>query len=142
LRAFPQYKSALAKFPYRVEDRIKAVQRLIAGPGPLAGYRDELDPLVDKLLQYERIRHFLAHGWLNVYPSATPPILKYRMYQLRSKANLELHLMECQIDDLSSAARDITEYAQSMVSLFRRIYIEQNIDRDSEKDDIGPRNGK
>jgi hypothetical protein len=128
-RLFPEYESLWASFPYRLEARIKAVQKLICGPGPLFGYREELAPLVERILRYESDGHFLAHGVLQVDARIKPPRLTFSMYEPRSKELLELNHRHATLDELRAYADEITEYAQATVTLFRKIYLEQHIER-------------
>ena len=51
------------KFPYRIQDRIKAAKRISERPG-FETYKDELATVCDQLLEYDEIRNLMAHGFL------------------------------------------------------------------------------
>lgn len=125
---FPEYKLLIKKFPYRLEDRIKAVQALIAAPGPLAAYREEIQLLINRILKFEEMRHFLAHGCLIVKVSGEGHLLEYRMYRPVKGGRLELGFLETNVDQLSYAAKEIASYAQSIMLPFRKMYLEQKIE--------------
>jgi hypothetical protein len=51
------------KFPYRIQDRIKAAKRISERPS-FETYKDELAAVCDQLLEYDEIRNLMAHGFL------------------------------------------------------------------------------
>lgn len=123
---FPEYKALLRKFPYKLEERIKAVKNLLSAPGPLVKYRNEVEPLVQKILDYEELRHFLAHGLLIVKTAGDEHVLQYRMYR-PGKNGLEIGFIETDTNQLERNAVEIALYSQSVLVLFRKMYLEQGI---------------
>jgi hypothetical protein len=124
-----EYVDVYDKFPYRLEDRIKAVRRIVGHPGPLNAYRAEVEALVDGLHHFEEIRHFMAHGLLVV--TTTPNkqhTLTYRMYRPVGQGEAEAGLMQTTLEELDEAARAIGSYAHSFVALFGRMYLEQGLE--------------
>jgi hypothetical protein len=126
---FPEYESMLAKFPYKLEDRMKAIQRLLEVPGPLAAYRKEAEPLIAKIIDYEELRHFLAHGLLMMKTFEGGHILEYRMYRPAGKEKLEIGFLGTDTHQLENNSIEIAAYTQSVVVLFRKIYLEQKIEK-------------
>jgi hypothetical protein len=125
-RRFSEYESLVQKFPYKLEDRLRAAQKLIAAPGPLAVYREEMEMIIDRILEFEELRHFMAHKLIIV--AGDRHRLEYRMYRPRQGNHLELRFKKTNIDQLSRDAEKIASYSQSMMMLFRKMYLEQDIE--------------
>jgi hypothetical protein len=125
----PAYSAIAAGFPYKLESKIARVKELVAAPGPLSAYGDQLLKLVDRILAYETCRHFIAHGQMRISTGeiAPAPIL-FQMYQPGKKnAPEEYGEIPTDIDQLANLAREIAEYSRQTVALFARIYQELSL---------------
>jgi hypothetical protein len=129
-RAVPAYAAIAAGLPYKLESKIVRVRELVAEPGPLTAYADELLELVDRISAYETRRHFIAHGQMRVSTRETMPApIVFQMYQPGKKnAPEEYGEILTDLDQLANLAREIAEYARQMVALFPRIYKELRFD--------------
>jgi hypothetical protein len=67
----PEYAAFRPAFPHSLGLRLERLRKLIEAPGPLAAHRPVLAPLVERLMEYEEVRHFMAHGALEVARSET-----------------------------------------------------------------------
>ena len=62
------------KFPYRIKDRIKAVNRIVDRP-EYEAYRNDFHRVCNEFPRYEELRLFMAHGIvvLETSPDQTVP---------------------------------------------------------------------
>jgi hypothetical protein len=130
-RARAVYASVCPKFPYKLEDRIKATRRIIRTPGPFSVYADKVEALCAGLLQFEEMRHFMAHGFqiIRNNKSGTQHDLTYRLHRPVGKhGEAEERFIVTDLDQLDHAAKAIGDYAQSFVLLWRTMYIEQGLE--------------
>jgi hypothetical protein len=97
----PEYAHFAGAFPYKTDSRIKAARALFEGEGPLKQYREGIQPALDELLDFEELRHFVAHGLLIV--NAT---LEYRLYRT-TKQGTAIAFMETSASDLDGVALEI-----------------------------------
>jgi hypothetical protein len=119
-----QYKHLAGKFPYSVDSRIKAVRILFDSNGPLNPYREGVQPALAKLLDFEKRRHFIAHGLLIVTPvPSNDAMLQYRLYRT-TKQGTEIAFFETSASDLDEVALEIGNLQTQMLISFRRIYSE------------------
>lgn len=119
-----EYKHLAGKFPYSVDSRIKAVRILFDYDGPLKPYREGVQPALDKLLDFEERRHFIAHGLMIVTPM--PPndaMLQYRLYRT-TKHGTAIAFFETSASDLEPVGLEIGTLLNGMLITFRRIYSE------------------
>jgi hypothetical protein len=81
-----EYAHLAGLFPYKTESRIKAVRSLLETAGPLKSYHGELEPVLDDLLTFEELRHFVAHGVM-IVTATTPPgaQIEYRLFRTTKK---------------------------------------------------------
>jgi hypothetical protein len=128
-RSLPEYAEIASSFPYKLESKVARAKELVAAPGPLSAYADDLLSLVDRISTYETCRHFIAHGQMVVSTRETAPVLIiFRMYQPGKKnAPEEYGEIQTDSDQLANLAREIAEYARQMVALFARIYQELSL---------------
>ena len=123
----PDYNSLPAKFPFKLATRIKLVRQMVGMPGPLAIYGERFESVISRLLEFEEIRHFMAHGLLHVKTRKDEwHELVYRMY--RQKDNIEEGQMVTDLTQLDFAAREVGKYSTQAVSLFRDVYLEHKIE--------------
>jgi hypothetical protein len=123
----PEYHEHLRKFPYKLESRLKAVRQLAELPGPIHFYRDELVPLIDQILKYEELRHFMAHGLLVIKTQGPNHLLQFRLYDTKDKGQLALGIIETTCEQLLGSGTEVAEFASSIAQLFKRIYLEQKL---------------
>jgi hypothetical protein len=119
-----EYAHLAGAFPYKTDSRIKAVRALFEGEGPLKPHREGIQPALDKLLSFEELRHFVAHGLLIVTPM--PPsdaMLQYRLYRT-TKLGTAIAFMETSASDLDDVALEIGTLLNKMLTTFRRIYFD------------------
>jgi hypothetical protein len=97
---------------------------LFEGDGPLKPYREGIQPALDELLNFEDLRHFVAHGLLIVTPM--PPsdaMLQYRLYRT-TKQETAIAFMETSASDLENVSLEISTLLNKMLTTFRRIYFD------------------
>src|SRR5262245_21620432 len=68
------------QFPYLIDARIRAVRRIAERDGYQI-YKEELDRACEELLQYDEMRHFMAHGFLIMTIGEGSNQLEFRRYQ-------------------------------------------------------------
>jgi hypothetical protein len=123
----PQYNELVKKFPYATKKRVEAVKEIATAPGPISPYRVELTSQIGRLLQFEELRNFMAHGFLSITPSLDPR-LEFRMYVLEPKVVLSLRILCVQLEELKHSADDIRRYTHDFVTLVRSIYLKERLE--------------
>jgi hypothetical protein len=117
-----QYAHLAAPFPYKTDSRIKAVRMLFDSDGPLKSYREDLQPVLDDLLNFEEMRHFVAHGVMVV--RATGPVgtpLEFRLFRTTKKGP-QLGAINTTSDELADVGVKISSLLHQMLTTFHRIY--------------------
>jgi len=117
-----EYAHLSGTFPYKTESRIKAVRRLFEIDGPLKLYFPGVQPVLDKLLDFEELRHLVADGLVIVTPM--PPDdarLEYRLYSTTKKGPA-IGLLETSTSELEDISLKIGELLHQMLTTFRHIY--------------------
>lgn len=128
-RRLSAYAGIATDFPYTLESKIARAKELVAAPGPLSEYADDLLALVDRISAYETYRHFMAHGLMvvNTRDTATAAIT-FRMYRKAKKTPEEFGEIQTDLDQLTNLAREIGEYAHQIVTLVARIVQELSLE--------------
>src|SRR5262245_33042366 len=116
------------RFPYLVKDRIRAVKR-IAERGGYEIYKGDLERMCDELLQYDDLRHFMAHGFMSLTTDKKGDH-QFEFLRYRREADGKFTLMSSRttVERLRQAVSDITQYVSNAVRLFERIYREQKLE--------------
>jgi hypothetical protein len=81
-----------------------------------------IQPALDELLNFEELRHFVAHGLLIVTPM--PPsdaMLQYRLYRT-TEQGAAIAFMETSASDLEGVNLEIGTLLNKMLITFRRMY--------------------
>lgn len=117
-----EYAHLAGAFPYKTDTRIKAVSTLFDIDGPLKGYRPGVQAVLDQLLHFEELRHFVAHGLMIVTPNPlSNPKLQYRLYRT-TKRGTEIGFLETTALELTNLSLKIGELLHEMLTTFRCIY--------------------
>lgn len=120
------------RFPYLIEDRIKAVRRIAERDGYQL-YKDELDRVCGELLRYDPIRHFMTHGFLSLTTDRKDNHqFEFLRYQRDGEGKFTLLSGRTTIERLRQAADDIEQYVSHVVRLFERIYREKKLEPKAE----------
>jgi len=64
--ALPEYKTLKPAFPRLLGQKLERLRQLMTEAGPLRSHANEVAPLVDKLEPFLDLRHFMAHGIVEV----------------------------------------------------------------------------
>lgn len=116
------------RFAYRIESRVKGVQKIAEMPG-YETYRYDLRRLSDELLIYDELRHFMAHGFMR---AEMDRVGNHRFELLRytreGEGKYELKIGSIDIPRLKQAADDINSYVTDVMNLFERIYREKKLE--------------
>jgi hypothetical protein len=117
------------RFPYVIDARIKAVKRIAEREG-YEIYKDELDAVCEKLLRYDDIRHFMAHGFLTLTTDRKGNHeFEFRRYQRDGEGKFSLLMVKTTIERLRQAVDDIGQYVSHVMRLFERIYRERGLEK-------------
>jgi hypothetical protein len=116
------------KFPYLVNDRIKAVKRIAERDG-YESYKEDLDRMCDELLRYDDLRRFMAHGFMSLMTDKkNNHQFEFRRYHREGDGKFTLMSAKTTVERLRQAVGDITEYVSNAVRLFEKIYREQKLE--------------
>lgn len=126
----PNLASAVEGFPYKIEARYRAVNKLLKRE-PLRQYRSLAAPLVKAMGKWESLRHMLAHGFMMIEFSADGlHRIVFRMYDPTGDGGANLRVFQTNLNLLVQASVDAAAFAQQFVLLWRRIYLEQHLEGD------------
>lgn len=115
-------------FPYRINNRIKAV-KCIAERSGYEIYKEDLTKVCDELLEYDELRNFMAHGFMILTTDKKGQHeLEYRLYQREDRESFNLVTIKTTVPYLRNAVEKITLYVQHAVEVFRRIYTEKKLE--------------
>jgi len=64
--ALPEYKNLKPALPHLLGQKLERLRQLKTEVGPLRTHANRVAPLVDKLAPFENLRHFIAHGIVEV----------------------------------------------------------------------------
>ena len=75
----PEYKT-LKPVPHLLGQKLERLRQLKTAVGPLRSHANGVAPLVDKLAAFEKLRHFMAHGIVEVaLKQSGEPIYVFRI---------------------------------------------------------------
>jgi len=78
--ALPEYKALRPAFPHLLGQKLQRLRNLMSEAGPLKSRANGVAALVDKLASFEDLRHFMAHGTVEVaLKQSGEPIYIFRM---------------------------------------------------------------
>lgn len=123
-----EYKHLRAPFPFKVETRIKAAEALFKSPGRLNQYYPDVDGLFPRLLNYEQMRHFMAHGLMIVTPAATSPRVEIQLWRPARKGGADIGFINTDFDQMDFTASELSLYTDTLIRVFHRVYIEQGLE--------------
>lgn len=104
--ALPEYKSLKPAFPHLLGQKLERLRQLKTVVGPLRTHANGVAPLVDKLVPFEDLRHFMAHGIVEVaLKQSGEPIYVFRMICASSDGSSDFTLTLTRPDAQSRTAR-------------------------------------
>ena len=125
----PEYNALPQTLPYRLETRIARVRQLVAMAGPLSKYKVDFEKIASEIRQFEKLRHFMAHGLLHVQTAEDGSHrLTYRMYRAVKGPSIEEGVMATNLVELEKAAMKIGLYAKRALTLFHDVYKAHNLE--------------
>jgi hypothetical protein len=78
--ALPEYKGLRPALPHLMGQKLERLRKLMSEAGPLKSRISGVAPLVEKLASFEDLRHFMAHGTVEVALKQNgEPIYIFRM---------------------------------------------------------------
>ena len=100
--------------------RLTRLTAMLSQAGPLSVYRNQLYEALDGFAEYDRMRHFLAHGMLIVDKRAASPSVRVAMYE-RAGEELAQSDISLSLDTFERTAAELHEYALAVPRLVARI---------------------
>lgn len=128
-QALPGYERVFSGLPYTSSEKVRVLTKVLAVEGEFSRYRGALSPLIGGLSEFEKLRHFMAHGLLIIRThKADWHELIYRMW-VKSKGQPPMEeILFTNIESLSQDASDLQKYAQAVVSTIGPIYLELDLE--------------
>ena len=78
--ALPEYKALRPALPHLMGQKLERLRKLMSEAGPLKSRISGVAPLVEKLASFQDLRHFMAHGTVEVaLKQDGEPIYIFRM---------------------------------------------------------------
>ena len=102
----PEYKALKPAFPYLMGQKLQRLRKLMTEVGPLRAHANKVAPLIDNLASFEELRHFMAHGIVEVaLKQSGEPIYVFRMDCAPSDGSKDSTLTLLRPDAQSRTAR-------------------------------------
>lgn len=115
-RCLEEYAHLPNKLPYKLETKIKKLKAVANLPGPISEFRQELHVAADGILQFEKIRHFMAHGLM---VSENNQIIFRGYVEINGQPALEILRGDIQL--LEQHLQTIETYSMKFVTLAYQI---------------------
>jgi hypothetical protein len=116
------YSNLKTSFPYKTDSRIKAVRGLLEIDGPLRSYLGELQPVLDDLLDFEEMRHFVAHGIMVVRtPELNDTPVEFRLFRT-TKNGPQIGTLNTSVSEIEEIGFKLSSLLGQMLTTFHRIY--------------------
>jgi hypothetical protein len=112
--------SQLGEMPYRQASKLKRLEALIEGEGPLAAYATELRDHVTYFKEIEEDRHFIAHGIMVVRVLEDEPTCLFRMY-LHIDGAVNAGVWNLPLRQLKELAEEIQPHSTAFTALVSKI---------------------
>jgi len=106
-------------FPYLLKDRIKEAKKIVERPG-YEKYRAELFEICDRLVEYDDLRHFMAHGLVMITTMGPAHCLELRRYQRKAEGKFKQLFLYSNLDNLRNDAAEVCAYSSRAVGLSER----------------------
>ena len=91
--ALPEYKALKPALPHLMGQKLERLRKLMSEAGPLKSRINGVAPLVEKLTSFEDLRHFMAHGTVEVALKQNgEPIYIFRMILILMARQITLSL--------------------------------------------------
>ena len=114
------------RFRYTLKKKINAAKVMAGSGGPLNAYADEFIPLLNSLVERSDVRHWLAHGFMELtVDRAGNHLLSYRRYLDDAE---RLTIWQCTLSHMQDEVDSITVYTNNFLRLCRRIYQELGLE--------------
>jgi len=127
LRAWemPAYAHLAKQFPYSVETRIAEARAIFTSEGPFRQYANEAESLLVDLLQYQEIRHFMAHGLMTIkFTDTAVSEIEFRLFR-PTKSGPEIGFIHWSFEGMRETAQQIAEYGSQWTRFLYRVHMEQ-----------------
>ena len=122
-RVYSEYSDCTASLPHGAPDRVKRVRRMLAVPGPISLFADDLTGIIDRFENRHETRNLLAHGFCEylVTPQGDSG-LKFQKWH-RSPTRQDARLIRCfRLADLQAEKESFTTLATEAMRLFYQIH--------------------
>ena len=117
----PQYRDlVMGKVPYPLDKRLRLVRHLFVAPGMLHKSSLQALPLLERLSEFEDLRHMMAHGLLTVREEDMS--IRFIRYDHEKNNVLYMKRMIFTLDSFSERHRDIGRYSLAVAELFHEIF--------------------
>jgi hypothetical protein len=124
----------LLRFPYVIDARIRAVQKIAERPG-YELYRDDLNRVCNELLLYDELRHFMTHGFMRMdVDKAGNHRFEFLRYVREGNGRFTMRGARTDIESLRQAVVEIGDYVSDTVRLFEKIYREKKLEPKAPKE--------
>jgi hypothetical protein len=89
-----------------------------------------LEAICNQLLEYDDIRHFMAHGFLSLTTDKKGNHqFEFLRYERQGEGDFQLLQGKTEVARLRAMADHIMEYTDRAVDLCRRIYLEKGLEK-------------
>jgi hypothetical protein len=125
----PIYAPTLdGRFPFPLQRKLNLAKTLFSIAGPLNRFHAEALLLINRLLDFERTRHFMAHGMMIVDAADASSLnIHFRIYEHVKGGQVALATMDVSPEGLAEESREIGLYGAKMTDFFLRVLTETGL---------------
>jgi len=117
----PEYKTLKPVLPHLMGQKLERLRKLMSEAGPLKARANGVANLVDKLASFESLRHFMAHGIVDVaLKQSGEPIYVFRMICARAEGSSDSTLILTRPEAQSRRAR-LADISRALASRLEAI---------------------
>jgi hypothetical protein len=119
-RKIEGYERFADKPPRPFGGRVRRVREIATEAGALSPYGSGLLSIVDAIEPHEEDRHFLAHGWLEVFQGPAGVTLRFRRFSPAPPYNQVFRSFD--LTGISELQEQVTSCSRLAMSVFRILY--------------------
>jgi hypothetical protein len=117
-------------FPYSLEDRIKAVKKIVDRP-EYEAYRTDFHRVCDEFPRYEELRHFIAHGAMVLRADSKFELQLYkrlRRSERKEGRDFRRDIRQFSMGDFRRHAAEMVRFTSDAYAVFYKFYLEQDVE--------------
>ncbi len=126
---YPEY-AGMCDLPGKLNRRASKAKALFTAPGPLQPYRDQSVALIDRLQDFEDLRHLMAHSHATIVvtPDHTAHQLKFQRWDISKGGEPHRQVELTTIEEMRGRQREVGLFSNEFTMLWRMIYADLGLE--------------